>query len=67
MYTTTSHPVRVRGLKHTKGLRSNVNCGTSHPVRVRGLKPWTNYGRDTVCMSHPVRVRGLKLISRGYQ
>ena len=34
---STSHPVRVRGLKQSS-FRGSLVAGGSHPVRVRGLK-----------------------------
>mgnify|MGYP007061466955 CR=1 FL=1 len=36
---TTSHPVRVRGLKPRIMITYQARQSESHPVRVRGLKP----------------------------
>gem|GEM_PF-2415432 len=37
MEMPSSHPVRVRGLKHKRSATSVIGV-LSHPVRVRGLK-----------------------------
>ena len=37
MNEATSHPLRVRGLKHNNK-KVNQNSIKSHPLRVRGLK-----------------------------
>ena len=54
-----SHPLRVRGLKHT-GVSSYPRVLLSHPLRVRGLKLTTVLGANPPLPSHPLRVRGLK-------
>jgi len=63
-HSSTSHPVRVRGLKLIVADFSKTTSRPSHPVRVRGLKhlfnPLKHPGNGS---SHPVRVRGLKLVS----
>ena len=56
----SSHPVWVRGLKHTSESRS-VKRSRSHPVWVRGLKHKLDDRKFLGKMSHPVWVRGLKL------
>ena len=54
-----SHPVWVRGLKHSSRARPRHHS-ESHPVWVRGLKRSTPAELKTLAESHPVWVRGLK-------
>ncbi len=58
----TSHPMRVRGLKHSE-YRAYRLCFLSHPMRVRGLKQVALRREGLGDQSHPMRVRGLKLMS----
>jgi len=60
-HSLSSHPVRVRGLKHISRRRARQVSDPSHPVRVRGLKQTTFTQAFQGILSHPVRVRGLKL------
>ena len=54
-----SHPMWVRGLKHSVGINLRQQVG-SHPMWVRGLKHVTGYVCPIVIVSHPMWVRGLK-------